>query len=241
VGTRIEWCDETLTPILGCTRLSEGCEHCYAERLAGRHLCPDWCGLVDQTGWTGKVVFRAKRLEALTRWRRPRRVFVGSMGDLFHQRVPDVWLDIVFDALCRTHHTVLLLTKRPGRALSFSQRHGARWPSNAWFGVTTENQARAEHRIPVALAVPAAVHFVSAEPLLGPLDISQHLERRTTANALNTTKINWVITGPETGPCARPCSREWLESLRDQTTAAGVPFFLKGRLGLGGRRWEELP
>ena len=224
--TKIEWTDATWNPFIGCSRVSEGCRHCYAERIAGR-LVP-------------------------LHWRKPRRVFVNSMSDLFHENAPDEWIDQAFAvmALC-PQHTFQALTKRPKRMLDWVRKNstGGRifhlasqidpkkygavsgsWPlPNVWLGVSVEHQEAADARIPLLLQTPAAVRFISAEPLLGRVDLhlpdqeAYPLKMRPVA----IQRIHWVICGGESGPGARPMHPDWARSLRDQCRAANVPFFFK--------------
>lgn len=250
-NSRIEWTEKTWNPVTGCSKISEGCKHCYAERmskrLAGR------CGYDKDEPFT--VTYHPDKLDEPLRWRKPSRIFVCSMGDLFHEGVDDGLLCRVFDVMAvAEHHTFLILTKRPARMREFFARcvHGNF--QNIWLGVTAENQQRADERIPILLQIPAAERFVSVEPMLGPVDLSSYLgdlyycekhgrlcpEGVTYANDREavlckychqpveiTTPLNWVICGGETGPGARPMRRNWVRSLRDQCQQAGTPFFFK--------------
>jgi protein gp37 len=213
--SKIEWCDATWNPITGCTPVSAGCDHCYARRLAGRfwkhHPAP-----------FSQILLHYSRMDQPLRWRRPRRVLVGSMGDLFHEDVP---LDRVGEVLrsCRAtpRHTFMFLTKRAERMRQCllawdcsGEINGRIDCTHMWFGVTAENQSCADHRVPILRDSPAALRFISCEPLLE-------------AVTLNLDGIGWVIAGPETGPGARPCSKAWIAALWGQCVAAGVPFFLK--------------
>jgi len=210
---------ETWNPVTGCTKISEGCAHCYAERmskrLAGRFGYPE-----DEPF---RVTLHPERLMEPRKWRKPRTVFVCSMGDLFHDAVPGtfihrVWMQM---ALCRDH-TFLVLTKRHERMAELvptlnSYENGT--PGNIWLGVTVESQKH-EDRISALLQCPAAIHFISAEPLLGPVDFSPWLAKQEGA-------IHFLIVGGESGPGARPADPDWFRSVRDQCKAAGVPFFMK--------------
>lgn len=285
--TRIEWTDATWNPIRGCSRVSEGCRHCYAERMAARFSGPGqpYGGLVRSTDhgprWTGQVRLAEDVLDAPLHWRRPRRIFVNSMSDLFHPAVPDEWIDRIFAimALC-PQHIFQVLTKRPERMLRWfstdpapslsrigaiqnhvdtyyaritpADRFGKagrtivayNWPlPNVWLGVSVENQAAADERIPYLLQTPAAVRFVSCEPLLGPIRLERdwlrcpggaeygHGMSLTTVHAggccKRHPKIDWIIVGGESGPGARPMHPDWVRSIRDQCQAAGVAFFFK--------------
>jgi len=262
-STKIEWADAVWNPITGCSPISEGCEHCYAKRQArrfkGRYGYP-----ADDPF---RVTFHPDRLEEPLRWKKPRRVFVCSMGDLFH---PDVPLNVtkdVFDVMRRAGnkygHTFMVLTKRPKRMAEFIgllQRDKGddfrRWPLPfVWLGVTAENQQRADERIPILLQTPAAVRFVSVEPMLGPVDLT-HIpipHGLVECHGGRLDPVNWVIAGGETGPGARPMHPDWVRSLRDQAVSAGVPFFFKGwgkwiqnqsnagKRMLDGREWNEFP
>jgi protein gp37 len=267
--TGIEWTDATWNPIRGCTRVSEGCRHCYAESVAYRFSGPGLAyeGLAvlknGHPSWTGKIEFVEKHLLDPLKWKTPRRIFVNSMSDLFHEGVTDEMCDKIFAvmALC-PQHTFQVLTKRPKRMLEYlsanleaplaqcaEARIGRmcetiardrgedvnapywdvffRWPlRNVWLGVSVENQAAADERIPVLLQTPAAVRFISAEPLLGPLSID-HALFVIGSEKFESRRLDWVICGGESGPGARPMHPEWARGLRDQCASAGVPFFFK--------------
>ena len=231
---------ESWNPITGCTRVSPGCENCYAETLSHRLAAmgqPKYKGVTKPNGrWSGKVRLHEELLEAPLRWKKPRTVFVCSMSDLFHEKVPEEFIGRIFRAMygSRTRrpyggeHTFLVLTKRAKRMAEILCA-AAWWAgtepearSNVWLGVSVEDQKRADERIPHLLKVPAAVRFLSVEPLLAPVDISLFTNTPT-----QTGLGRWVIAGGESGPGARPCHLDWLRSIRDQCAAAGVPFFLK--------------
>jgi protein gp37 len=242
--TKIEWATDSWNPITGCTPVSEGCQNCYArrgaQRLRGRFGYPE-----DEPfrpgNWRGDYVAPSKGypvIEDPLHWREPRVVFVCSMGDLFHEDVAFGDQYAVFDAMrVAKQHTFLILTKRPERMEEFvdtwSLAHD--WPlPNVWLGITAENQRRADERIPILLSIPATVHFVSCEPLLGPIDLARWLPRnpplfsdRNQGKLGIPYKLDWVIVGGETGPNARPMHPDWARLLRDQCKAAGVPFFFK--------------
>jgi protein gp37 len=217
--TKIEWTDETWNPVVGCSVDSPGCTNCYAMRLAGgrlRHL-PKYAGLTEQSKagpvWNGKVRFDEEALMAPFHWRKPRRVFVNSMGDLFHEDVPDEWIDRVFAVMSLSpQHTYQVLTKRAVRLEKLNP--DLHWPRNVWMGVSVENADYA-YRIQHLRRTDADVKFLSLEPLLGPLEV------------LNLADIDWVIVGGESGPDARPMHPDWARSIRDQCKEAGVPFFFK--------------
>ena len=243
MSTGIEWTDETWNPITGCTKVSLGCRHCYAERmakrLAGRFGYPEMPHHFD-------VTLHPDRLEQPLRWKKPRRVFVVSMGDLFHKDVPDKFIHQVFDIMAEAQqHTFQVLTKRPDRMKWFFEIH-ARWPGredlfpNVWLGVSVENQATVDERIPLLLQIPAAVWFVSCEPLLGAVDVSPYMPHPT-RRSLDWDKIpgrgdgftypftglDWVIVGGESGLGARPMDPQWVRDIHDQCLASGVPLFFK--------------
>lgn len=231
--SKIEWCDATWNPCTGCTPVSPACDHCYAERMAGRNL-PVTAG----HGFT--PTFHPDRLDVPLHWRKPRRIFVCSMSDLFHEAFTEEQIDAVFNVFAAApQHTYMVLTKRPERAKEFV---GVVHP-NLWLGVTVEDQQRADERIPILLDTPAAVRFVSVEPMLGAVDLTDLTIPVTDAcmdhvDALycdvdseddlwHGNTIDWVILGGETGPGARPMQPEWALDLYRQCKAAGVPFFFK--------------
>lgn len=267
----IAWTDTTWNPIRGCSHVSPGCDNCYAEQMAARFcgVGQPYEGLIEGGRWNGRVRLVEEHLADPLRWQRPRRIFVNSMSDLFHPEVPDEWLDRIFAVMgMAKDHTFQVLTKRPERMLRYLSSHdiGLRWSlvgsemagtvgfevdqalrwtrkglPNVWLGVTAENQAEADRRIPLLLQTPAAVRWVSVEPMLGPVDLRylQPAEPPVEIDALNGThgiirphrgsseRLNWVVCGGESGPRARPMHPDWARSLRDQCQAAGVPFMLK--------------
>ena len=277
----IEWCDATWNPATGCTKVSAGCDHCYAESEAHRR----WGGRPF-----GKVQFHEDRLALPLRWQRRRRIFVNSMSDLFHPKITDGQIMRVLDVMFRAHrHTFLVLTKRPERMRRFMRAWGdvsgedfakpklvrgpeatrlahpsprgqlfadmleamgtpppgaayptfdgmegmngwPAYPVNTWLGVSIEDQKTADQRVPVLLDTPAALRFLSVEPLLGPVELNAaHLPQRGAANRTrdDATTIDWVIVGGESGPAARPCDTAWIRRIVDQCTEAGVPVFVK--------------
>lgn len=270
-ATKISWTDATWNPVRGCSRVSEGCRNCYAERVAARFSDEGqpYHGLADRTRpgskWTGDVRLVPEHLADPLRWKKPRRIFVNSMSDLFHERLPDDAIDQVFAVMVLAgQHTYQVLTKRAARMREYinaPQRHEAWsraiaklapqgpiggvnedwWPRHArhiWLGVSVENQAAADERIPELLATPAAVRFLSCEPLIGAVNLlhmprigSYHDwltgERLTAFEKSTTSRIDWIIAGCESGPGARRCDVAWLRSLRDQCASVDVPFFLK--------------
>jgi protein gp37 len=231
-ASTIEWTEATWNPVTGCTKASEGCTHCYAERMAHRLQA---MGSVNYSRGFA-VTLQPHMLDLPLGWRRPRLVFVNSMSDLFHEDVPDDYIPQVFDVMRRARqHRFQVLTKRGERLAQLAP--SLTWPDNVWMGVTVES-ARHTGRIDELRTTSAAVKFLSLEPLLGPLP------------GLDLSGIDWVIVGGESGPGARPVRQEWVTDLRDQCLAAGVPFFFKqwggtrkktaGRL-LEGRTWSEMP
>jgi protein gp37 len=299
--TKIEWTEKTWNPIVGCSVVSPGCTNCYAMRMAARieamGTVPHYAGMTrpSKAGavWRGKVAMAPDRvLTEPTRRKKPTTWFVNSMGDLFHESVPDEWIDRVFAvmALC-PQHRFQCLTKRSKRmreycsteqtpfrvarqidALAADQKRGQEevrpieWPlPNVWLGVSAEDQTRADERIPDLLATPAAVRFVSAEPLLGPVDFmdipwpswratwpetNNVSDGRSAIHQIEGTRIDWVIAGSESGPSVRPCNLDWVRSIRDQCVSAKVPFFWKQHVEAGrkmstpvldGKTWKEFP
>jgi protein gp37 len=249
----IGWCTKTWNPMTGCGSISEGCLHCYARTMAERF------NTGSSKGIRFEPTFHPNRLDIPLHWRKPQRIFVSSMSDLFHKAFTDKQiLDVT--ALCSDapRHTYIILTKRPERMRDFMRRYSSGPngpPDNLWLGVTVENQARADERIPVLLDTPAAVRFVCCEPLLGPVDLANlsRVEqfptdygdgrgpqpwvynddalagfRATKQGGSCGTKLDWVIVGGENGPGARPMQPEWLYDIHGQCQAAGVPLWFKG-------------
>lgn len=265
----IEWTDATWNPIVGCSILSPGCTHCYAMAMAARiermskgntHYAGTTTTVKGKPVWTGNLALAPQHiLTQPLRWSRPRRIFVNSMGDLFHEDVPDAWIDQVFAivALC-PQHTFQVLTKRSARMRAyFDMFAGADpyrdriksamwtisnrrtdhipggWPlRNVWLGVSAERQQEADERIPHLLATPAAVRFVSAEPLIGPIDFyktsaTMPIDAHPWRNGPILQGIDWIIVGGESGKDARPMHPDWAREIRDQCADAGVAFFFK--------------
>jgi protein gp37 len=288
----ISWTDTTWNPVRGCSRVSPGCDHCYAMGQAHRFsgaggayegLTTIRRGKVD---WSGVARFVPKELDKPLRWRKPQRIFVNSMSDLFHHSLTNEEIAAVFGVMAAApRHTFQILTKRPERMVEWFKwvnseptglRHRRRWPNftcadnastallrstwmggplqvngseqwplpHVWLGVSVENQATADERIPLLLKCPAAVRFISAEPLLGPIDLTDIVTRVSPGvehhrDALycdvdaeddkdwHGATLGWVIAGGESGPGARPCALEWLESVVAQCRAARVPCFVK--------------
>lgn len=261
----VEWIDATWNPVTGCSPVSEGCENCYAKRHAERFR--------GRFGYSEDEPFRVTvhgdRLDQPLRWKKPRRILVCDMGDLFHEDVPEDTLDSVFDTMALAcQHTFLVLTKRPQRMREYLSTitnrlgYGAfyllkgKLLHNVWIGVTAENQRTADERIPILMSIPAAVRFVSVEPMLGPVNL-RSIDMRCTRTSYgetwskldglsgrkffqdhkgpwvsagptsSTSRIDWVICGGESGPGARPMNPAWAREIRDQSVDAGVPFFFK--------------
>lgn len=257
-NTKIEWCDASWNPISGCSPISDGCQNCYARRMARR--------LAGRAGYQKDEPFRVtlhlERLGQPLRWKKPRRVFTCSMGDLFHEHVELEHIAVVFGVMgSASQHTFEVLTKRPKRAKHFMSMVGSPtvsldttirgpdghllleegflgffpWPPpNVWLGVSVEKQRYARERLPILCETPAAERFISCEPLLGPLNLTPWLDA-----------ISWVIVGAETGPGARPMDPQWALSIRDQCRRHGVRFFFKkdsdGNRELDGQLFEEYP
>jgi protein gp37 len=256
--THIEWTEATWNPLVGCTAVSPGCDHCYAARQASGRLShtPAYAGLAVAGKFTGEVRLLEARLSQPLRWHRPRRIFVNSMSDLFHDSVPDRYIARVCAVMHQTpRHTYQVLTKRHARMRSLlnaprflelvqecidemhddpdDQLMREAWPPrNVWLGVSVENQQWADIRIPALLDTPAAVRWISAEPLLGPVDLSawttwQDGSLRFSEPEADIAGLDWVVVGGESGPGARPMQPEWARSLRDQCVQADVPFLFK--------------
>jgi protein gp37 len=230
--SNIEWTEATWNPVTGCTKVSPGCKHCYAERLANRLKAMG----VDRYRDGFEVRMHEHLLEEPLRWRRPRRIFVNSMSDLFHEEVSLEFIGRVFDVIRRAPwHEFQVLTKRAERLARVAS--SICWPENAWMGVSVESRDYLE-RIDLLRSVPARVRFLSVEPLLGPL------------GELRLDGIHWVIVGGESGPGARPMKVEWVREIRDQCVREAIPFFFKqwggvrkSRSGreLDGLHWDRMP
>jgi protein gp37 len=260
LNSKIEWTDTTWSPTVGCTKVSDGCTNCYAEKIT------EW---FHGKGSFAEVKLHEDRLDAPLRWRKPRRVFVNSMSDLFHQDVPDEFIARVFAVMAMSpQHDYQILTKRHGRMRSLlanaergapswldlvrgwvvGNSYGAprsfSWPlPNVWLGVSVEDQKRADLRIPALLDTPAAVRFLSCEPLLGPVDL-QHALNADPHSWRHVSALDWVIIGGESGPGARPMELDWARSLVEQCQRANVPVFVKQdsgpKPGMQGRLPDDL-
>lgn len=228
----IEWTDATWNPVTGCSKVSPGCKNCYAERLAARLKAmgnPRYANGFD-------VTLHWDQLTLPLRWKQPKKIFVNSMSDLFHEEVPDDFIIRAFEIMEQAHwHRFQILTKRAERLAELAPR--LPWPKNVWQGVSVENTDYT-WRIEYLLQVPAIVRFLSVEPLLGPI------------HNLQLKGISWVIVGGESGPNYREVEADWVREIRDQCVQAKVPFFFKQWGGIrsktGGRRldrrfWNEMP
>jgi len=272
-NTKIEWTDATWNPITGCTVHSPGCTNCYAMKLAGTRLKHHWSrqGLTIDTKagpvWNGEVRFNEEWLDQPLRWKRPRMIFVCAHADLFHAGVPNKWIDRIFVKMARCpQHIFQVLTKRSDRMFEYLSQgllasriaalvmqedpdfdfRNFAWPlRNVWPGVSVEDQERANQRVPDLIATPAWVRWVSAEPLLGPIDFTRISTMRWRgAEVLDALTgqlsgmfgdpchysvggLDWIVAGGESGENARACHPEWAIGLRDQCTTADVPFLWK--------------
>jgi protein gp37 len=234
--TSIEWTDTTWNPVTGCTKISAGCDHCYAERFSERFR--GTAGHPFENGFD--LTLRPERLVQPLGWRKPRMIFVNSMSDLFHKQVPAKFISAVFDTMERANwHTYQVLTKRSSLMGNFLRsRYGAeRGPSHIWLGVSVEDGTK-HSRIRHLQKAPAGVRFLSVEPLIAPI------------GQLDLSGIDWVIVGGESGPGARAMKPEWVRSVRDQCVDQGVAFFFKqwgglrpksGGRALDGREWSDFP
>lgn len=253
--TKIEWTDETWNPIVGCSIQSTGCTNCYAMKQAARivamtkgktHYADTTKYVNGNAVWTGKIkIAPYQTFYKPTQWKKPKRIFVNSMGDIFHENVPEEWIENVFRVIqgC-PQHTFMILTKNPKRMRQFmiwwKQQFTDILP-NVWLGVSVENQETANERIPILLDTPAATHFISCEPLLGAIDLTKlHYDKKNENFYLDaiegsnydtiqaqTNKLDWVIVGGESGKNARPMHPDWVRTIRDQCAQALTPFFFK--------------
>ncbi len=230
--SNIEWTEMTWNPVTGCTKISQGCKHCYAERMAYRLTAMG----AERYRNGFQVTLHPDLVDVPRKWRQPRVVFVNSMSDLFHDDIPLAYIKRVFATmLACPHHTFQVLTKRADRLAEFASC--LPWPRNVWMGVSVES-ARVLHRVAKLQAVPASVRFLSLEPLIGPLE------------SLSLEGIHWVIVGGESGPRARPMRKDWVKSIFRQCRESRVPFFFKQWGGvrkdltgreLNGRTYDEMP
>ncbi|MBV9527479.1 DUF5131 family protein [Sphingomonas sp.] len=244
-ASRIEWTDVTWNPVAGCTIASAGCSNCYAMRMAARLDAigiQKYVGLTRKSGgravWTGKIALDVKALSAPYNWRKPRKVFVNSMSDLFHPGVPDEFIARVWRVMTETpQHTYQVLTKRPDRMQKLLTDASFSSPHNIWIGTSVEDSAALE-RIEALRAIPGFIKFISFEPLIGAV------------GAINLSEIDWAIVGGESGPRARPIEHECVQQIEDRCRAYGTAFFFKqwggtnkkaaGRT-FNGRTYDEMP
>lgn len=228
----IEWTEATWNPVTGCTKISEGCDNCYAERLSKRLKA------MGQPNYANgfKVALHPHALQIPLNWKKPRTIFVNSMSDLFHKDVPDKFIHNVFDVMNQAHwHRFQVLTKRSSRLMKIAD--SLKWTNNIWMGVTIEN-VKSLNRLQDLKRVPCALKFLSLEPLLGPIP------------KIDLTGIQWVIVGGESGPHSRPMNEEWILEIQKACSKFKVPFFFKqwggtnkkkaGRL-LNGKKYDEMP
>jgi len=221
--SKIEWTEAVWNPVTGCTKVSAGCKNCYAETIAKRF----W----DERKFTD-VICHQDRLGQPLRWKKPRMIFVNSMSDLFHEDVPFEFIRLVFGIMYSVQqHTFQILTKRPERMLEFMERENSVLgiAKNIWLGVSVENQKTADERIPELLRIPTVVRWISAEPLLGEIDLTKYLfkDRRFDENKRGWGNIDWVVVGGESGPKARECNLKWIEFIVDTCHFNNVPVFVK--------------
>ena len=243
IGSSIEWTEATWNPVAGCSLISSGCTNCYAMRMAARLEKmgqPKYGGLTSRSGgrskWNGNVNLDWDGIDTPRRWKKGSLIFVNSMSDLFHEEVPDEFIQAVFKTMSETpQHTYQLLTKRGERLEAIDEN--LIWPTNVWMGVSVENEANLD-RMSFLKKTKARTKFLSLEPLLGPLSY------------LDLKEIDWVIAGGESGPGARPIDKEWVREIRDTCLRSSVPFHFKqwggvnkkklGRI-LDGRTWDQRP
>lgn len=251
-SSTIEWTESTWNPLVGCTKVSPGCKHCYAERMSARLRAMAlqaqergetagrknyYLSVVNANGgWSNAIELVEEALTDPLRWRSPRTIFVNSMSDLFHQKTPVAFIQRVFEVMeAASWHTFQVLTKRPERAKELAGL--LPWPPNVWIGTSVEDESVLS-RVELLRKIPASIRFLSLEPLLGPL------------RSLDLAGISWIIVGGESGPKARPVKPEWVREVRDKAISCKVPFFFKqwggknkkatGR-SLDGRTWDEMP
>lgn len=238
--SRISWTERVWNPVRGCSPVSLGCANCYAARMATRFAGAGqpYQGLARDGKWTGAVRFVPDMLRAPMRWRKPALVFVNSMSDLFHRDVTDEQIAAVFGVMADCpQHTFQVLTKRPERLVKLGNK--LKWSPNIWMGISAENQRTLDNRVPLLLDTPAAVRWVSAEPLLGPLDFSDWIRCGGARPSLDASGyemshgsplkslLDWIVVGGESGPSARPCDWRWLHSVVAQCAVTSTPCFVK--------------
>ena len=240
--SKIEWCDLTVNPIVGCSKISEGCQNCYAEKMAWRLKCmgtPKYQDVVDKDGWTGRLGFDWSTLNKFPK--KPKRIFVGSMCDLFYEDTT-YWhrQNVMYPIAANFRHTFMILTKRPkilrNFLRSFYRTEQLEPLKNLWLGITAENQKRADERTPILLQIPAAVRFVSIEPMLEEMDLTPYLH----------CGIDWVVIGAESGPKKRFFNPRWAEGIILQCEKAKIPVFYKQDSNqkmpmVNGKRYAQFP
>jgi len=235
--TKIQWATKVWNPVTGCTKISEGCEHCYAEMFAKRLQKNPNKKVADKYFYGFNPFTHPESLSEPSTWKKPERVFVCSMGDLFHENIPFSFIAKVINVIKEnSSHTFMILTKRPEIMAKFFNDYGGHinlkneYP-NLWLGVTAENQQRANERIPILLQIPAAIRFVSIEPMLGPINIIKWtpIPSEIIKNIFFTEKIDWIICGGETGnnSTVRAMEYSWVTSLKSACDYANIPFFFK--------------
>ncbi len=248
--TNIEWADRTWNPIIGCSHISEGCDNCYAEKMACRlatinATTDNYANVVKlsyninvdkfmPSGWNAKTHFVKSAIDKPRHWKKPQRIFVCSMGDLFHESVPVEWIENVMEVITDCpQHTFIVLTKRPERMKAWFDNSYI--TPNLWLGVTVENQEQADKRLPILVSIPNGKKFISIEPMLDEINLNKYyFPYRLIKNVPvdSRTKyidlLDWVILGGETGTQARPMHPRWVIDIRDQCKKSNTPFFFKG-------------
>jgi len=254
--TSIVWTDKTWNPVVGCTKVSEGCVHCYAYELHQRRYNAWKDGRYPTAPEQyhepfNKIQLLPQRIEEPFHWRKPCKIFVNSMSDLFHEQVPDEYIELIIEVMeACPQHIFQVLTKRSERMTKFFWKwledRQRLFPQNLWLGVTAENQKQAEAHIPLLLQVPASVCWVSIEPLLEPVDLQRWLYSGKDC----LWPLDWVVVGGESGSGRRPCDPDWVRQIRDQCLDAKVPFLFKqwggstakaGGRELDGQVWDQYP
>ena len=255
--TGIEYLDYTWNPTHGCSRISVGCVNCWAEEMSKRLAAMDVPGYNRQDPF--KVTFHPDRLDEPFKRKKPARIGVSFMGDLFHPLVAVESIRLIFNIMMISDHTFFILTKRPARMVKVLNLIFEEWTfedmDNIWFGVTAENQQQADNRIPILLKLPVKNHWVSVEPMLGPIDLYQYLICESCLDPkvcwCRDPRLNWVVCGSESGPGARPMDIEWVKSLKGQCKRAdNIPFMFKQMIKAGkkisapklnGKSYMEMP
>lgn len=253
--TKIQWTEKTWNPIIGCSKISPGCQNCYAEKMAKRLAAmgkPDYKKILiphSRGLWNGQTALVESQLLKPRKRKKPTAYFVCSMGDIFHESVNQGWLHEVLNVIHKTpQHTYQILTKRPERFFEYEWKcskygwdYSKQLPSNVWLGVTAENQEQADKRIPILLDIPAAVRFMSVEPMLERIDIYQYLGGKRDIKTPHKYNggIDWVIVGCESGHQRRTFIDSWASCLITECRNAGVPIFVK-QLSINGKVSKEL-